>query len=532
MLDRDLIEELKKVFSVLENTVECVVKTFDESQSKVESNKEDAQNLVALLQGLADSSPFIKMTYSTELSPYPEFSLRYKEKDTGIHFLGIPTGHEFTSLVLAILNADGKGKFPDQFILNRMKKIKGPIELRTIISLTCENCPAVVQALNMMALIHPQFKHTMVDGQYIQEEISKLGIGGVPSVLHEDSLVSSGKIELIDLVKKLEDHFGIDDSVAIDNKNEQLNLGQVDVLVIGAGPAGGAAAIYTARKGLKTTVIAERVGGQVKDTKGIENLISVTYTEGPLLAQKLQEHMAQYPIELLEHRRVQSVQLEGEGKAALKRIHFESGEFITARALIIATGAKWRELNIKGEKEYLGRGVAFCPHCDGPFYKGLDVAVVGGGNSGVEAAIDLSQIVKSVTLFEYMDKLKADEVLVQKLKSLPNVTIITSAKTEEVLGDGKKVTGIKYLDRISNIEKEVSLAGIFVQIGLLPNSAFMKDIVEMNRFGEIVINEKNKTNVPYIYAAGDVTTVPFKQIIISMGEGAKAGLAAFEDLTF
>jgi alkyl hydroperoxide reductase subunit F len=517
MLDIGMIEQLKNVFTKLENEIHLVYK---------KSSHEDQNKLLDLFKDLnATSNKIITRESELENNLSPEFSIEFKGKFNGISFKGIPTGHEFTSLVLAILNSDGKGKFPDPQMISRIKNLKGPVELSTFVSLTCENCPDVVQNLNLMSIIHGDFKHQMIDGAYYQNEIEKLKIQGVPSVMSGTKLISSGKIELIDLIAKLESEFGIAENA---NTNiENLDLGEFDVVVIGAGPAGVSSAIYSARKGLKTAIVAERIGGQVKDTKGIENLISVPYTEGPMLADQLNTHMREYPIKILEHRRVLKVVNDN-----LKYIEFESGEFLKTKTMIVATGAKWRELNIPGEKEYIGRGVAFCPHCDGPYYKGKDVAVVGGGNSGIEAAIDLAQIVKSVTVFEFMDKLKADEVLVQKCKALPNIKMITNAKTETVIGDGSKVTSLVYLDRETNELKDYKLDGIFVQIGLLPNSQFVKDIVQTNKMGEIIVDEKNRTNVKGIFAAGDVTTIPFKQIIISMGDGAKAALAAFEELKF
>ncbi len=514
MLDSNIIEQLKSVYSTLENEVGLVV---------AKSSHENQKELLDLASQLASTSNRIILEESSEESPIPKLSLYYKGKPTGVTFKGVPGGHEFTSLVLAILNADGKGKLPDETIISRMKALKGPIDVQTYISLTCENCPEVVQALNLMSLFNPNFKHTMIDGGLVQDEIARLGIQGVPSVMKGDKLLSSGKIGLVDLLSKLEKEFGIDESVKIDP--EKLDLGKFDVVVVGAGPAGASAAIYSARKGLKTAIIAEKIGGQVQDTKGIENLISVPYTEGPQLAAQLFQHISAYDIKLLEHRKVKKV-TSGE----TRKLELESGEFLETKSLIVTTGAKWRELGIPGEKEYLGRGVAFCPHCDGPFYKGKNIAVVGGGNSGVEAAIDLAGIVKSVTVFEFNPTLKADQVLVKKLESLPNVKIVSNARTSKVIGDNGKVVGLEYEDRSNSEMKVLDLDGIFVQIGLLPNSGFIKDVVETNKFGEIVVDEKCRTNIPGIYAAGDVTTVPYKQIIIAMGEGAKAGLTSFEDI--
>lgn len=514
MLDTGILEQLKTVYQALENEVTLVT---------ARSSHEAMKDLKELVTQLSSTSEKISLRESDEVSEVPKLTLEYQGKPTGVTFLGVPGGHEFTSLVLAILHADGKGKLPDEGIRNRIRKIKGPVEVRTFISLSCENCPEVVQALNIMALLRSDFKHTMIDGGHVQEEVKRLGIQGVPSVMAGDKLISSGKIGLVDLIAKLESEYGTDESDAVELKNP--DLGQFDVVVLGAGPAGASAAIYSARKGLKTAIIAERVGGQVQDTKGIENLISVKYTEGPQLAAQLFQHISAYDIKLLEHRRVKNV-ISGD----VKRLELESGEYLETKSLIVATGAKWRELGIPGEKEYLGRGVAFCPHCDGPYFKGKDIAVIGGGNSGVEAAIDLAGIVKSVTLFEFMPDLKADKVLVNKLESLPNVKIIRNARTNRVIGDNGKVTALEYEDRSAGTLKALELDGVFVQIGLIPNSSFMKGVVEMNKFGEITVDEKCRTNVPGIYAAGDVTTVPYKQIIIAMGEGAKAGLTSFEDI--
>lgn len=512
MLDNDIKQQLKNVFAPLEHQIEL---------HYYESPHADQGQLIEMLRDLSFTSEKIK-TYSTGLSSsVPQFFISKNGKKTGISFRGIPGGHEFTSLILAILNVDLKGKLPDAIIQQKIKSLKGPIELKTYISLSCENCPDVVQALNLMSILHDNFKHEMVDGGYVQDEVNALGIQGVPSVVAGGQLLYSGRIQLLDLLTKLEQHFGLSDQ---QNPQSALDLGHYDVVVIGGGPAGVSAAIYSVRKGLKTAIVTEKIGGQVQETKGIENLISVVYTEGPQLAAQLQQHLSAYPVQILEHRRVKQVISEKP-----KKIIFESGETLTTDALIIATGAKWRELGIPGEKEYLGRGVAFCPHCDGPYYKGKVIAVIGGGNSGVEAAIDLAGIVKHVTLFEFQDQLKADQVLVDKLKSLPNIKIITAARTAKIHGDNSKVLALEYEDRNSHEMKKLALDGVFVQIGLLPNSSFVKDVVEVTRFGEIVVDNKGRTSSQGIYAAGDVTTVPYKQIIIAMGEGAKAALAAFED---
>lgn len=515
MLDSDLKEQLKSVFAPIENSIE--LNYFE----KVHPEQSD---LLSMLTEIATTNSKISVVKSNQ-TPHndasPEFYISKNGKPTGIIFKGIPNGHEFTSLILAILNTDGKGKLPDESLSERIKNIKGPVRVKTFISLTCENCPAVVQALNQMALLHNDFKHEMVDGVYFQDDLKKLGIQGVPSVVVNDKMIHSGRAQLLDLISALETAYGKNET---SSSATEKNLGAFDVVVVGGGPAGAAAAIYSARKGLKTAIIAEKMGGQVQETKGIENLISVIYTEGPQLAAQLSQHIASYPIKLLEHRRVSKIDTKDNNKISL-----EGGEYLHSKSIIIATGAKWRELGIPGEKEYLGRGVAFCPHCDGPFYKGKKVAVVGGGNSGVEAAIDLAGIVKEVVLFEFADQLKADQVLVDKLMSLQNAKVITSAKTQNIIGDGQKVSALEYQDQKTQQTHQVELDGIFVQIGLLPNSQFVKDILETTKFGEIIVDNKGRTSAKGIYAAGDVTTTPYKQIIISMGEGAKAALASFED---
>tara|TARA_Y100000782_G_scaffold115576_1_gene160638 strand:- start:51874 stop:53430 length:1557 start_codon:yes stop_codon:yes gene_type:complete len=510
MLDSNIIEQLKSVYSALEN--EIVLQIY---KSEHEKNIE----LKEMLESIATTSDKIKLEEIEESSKAPKFRILYQGKPNGVSFVGVPGGHEFTSLILAILNSDHKGKLPDDGIIKRIKNIKGPISLRTFISLSCENCPEVVQAMNLVAIYNENIQHEMVDGEFFQDEIEELKIQGVPSVMHGNELFSSGKNNLAGLIEKLETKFGAEEAEAED-------LGQFDVVVVGGGPAGASAAIYTARKGLKTAVIAERIGGQVQDTKGIENLISIPYIEGPELSSHLAKHMSEYDIKVLENRRVEEVEDHEIGHS----LKLNSPEFLSTKTIIVATGAKWRELNVPGEKEYIGRGVAFCPHCDGPYYKGKDIAVIGGGNSGVEAAIDLAGIVKSVTVIEFASELKADQVLIKKLESLTNTRVIKNAKTNEVIGDGDKVTAIEVEDRTTGEVVKHQLDGVFVQIGLIPNSGFIKNKVETNKFGEIIVNEKCKTSTKGIYAAGDVTTVPYKQIIISMGEGAKAGLTVFEDL--
>ncbi|MBO9668164.1 MAG: alkyl hydroperoxide reductase subunit F [Bdellovibrio sp.] len=517
MLDSSLKEQLTSVFAKLEKPVELVYEP---------SVHDDQKDLIEMLQDVGSTSANIKVRENAGgASPMPQFHIAYEGKPVGIVFKGIPGGHEFTSLILAILNTDGKGKLMDEMLANRVKRIKKNITVQTYMSLTCENCPEVVQAMNQITLAHGSMRHEVIDGGYVQDDIQKIGIQGVPSLVANNKMFHSGRISVLDLIAKLESTYGIDETQEVSSTPVNKNLGHFDALVIGGGPAGASAAIYTVRKGLSTAMITEKIGGQVQETKGIENLIGVTYTEGPALAAQLNQHVASYPVKVFENRRVKKVLTEGPSKT----IELESGEYMTADSIIVTTGAKWRELNVEGEKEYMGRGVAYCPHCDGPFYKGKKVAVIGGGNSGVEAAIDLAGIVREVVVVEYNDQLKADRILVDKLKSLPNVSIITNAKTEKIIGDGQKVYQMEYTDRGLNKLEKLDLDGVFVQIGLVPNSQFLKDTVNLTKFGEIITDEKCRTNVKGIYAAGDVTTTPYKQIVIAMGEGAKAALAAFED---
>ena len=489
--------------------------TFDITAS---SAHESYPELLELLNDVAGCSDRIncKVNAGSGL----EFSILKDGESTGIKFRGVPNGHEFTSLLLAILNSDGQGKnIPDEGICNRIKALKGPIRISTYVSLTCTNCPEVVQSLNLMAILNPDVSHEMVDGAINQRETEALKIQGVPSIFADGKLLHVGLSDVGELLNKLEKQYESKD------KNTEKEGKVYDVLVVGGGPAGVSAAIYSARKGLKVGVLAERIGGQVKETTGIENLISVPNTTGGQLAENLKLHIQDYSIDLLEHRRVEQVTIAGKDKI----VFTTGGEKYIAPALIVATGAGWRKLNIPGEQQYIGRGVAFCPHCDGPFYKGKHVAVIGGGNSGIEAAIDLAGICSKVTVFEFLDELKADKVLQDKVRSLENVEIFLSSQTSEVVGNGEKVTGVWVKDRKKEQERLVELDGIFVQIGLMPNSSVFKEIVNTNNRGEIEIDSHCRTSQTGVYAAGDVTTVPYKQIIISMGEGARAALAAFED---
>jgi alkyl hydroperoxide reductase subunit F len=449
------------------------------------------------------------------------FSLEADGQPTGIVFSGIPGGHEFNSLILAILHASGTDMKLDESVRNLVKQVSKPLQFEVFISLSCHNCPDVVQALNQFALLNPNISSEMLDGGLFPDLIEARDIQGVPSVYLNGELFANGKVDAAQLLDKLIEFEPEITQVAA----EQPALPLQDVTVIGGGPAGVAAAIYSARKGLSVTLIADRLGGQVKDTMGIENLISVPKTNGPELAGALQNHLNDYDITLKEHLRVTEV-IQGK----VKTLILSTGEVIRTRTLIVATGARWRELGVPGEKANIGNGVAYCPHCDGPFFKGKHVAVIGGGNSGVEAALDLAGIVKSVTLYEFLPELKADKVLVDQAEKRDNITIKKNVATKEILAQEGKVNAIKYEDRETGQTHQDDLAGVFIQIGLVPNSQVVEDLVETKPWGEIVVNEKCETSEPGIYACGDVTTVPYKQIVIAMGEGAKASLAAFEYL--
>ena len=444
--------------------------------------------------------------------------------DTGIVFSGIPGGHEFTSLILAILQAGGHTLKLDEGIQKLIKRFNKPLEFQTYVSLSCHSCPEVVQALNQFALLNDDISNEMIDGALFQEQVEANNIQGVPAVFLNGKPFANGLIDTAKLIEKLQEQFP-DLLSEVDEDEEQLE--QQDVTIIGAGPAGVAAAIYTARKGLKVTMVADRIGGQVKDTQDIENLISVPLTTGSELSANFEKHLHEYDITLKEHVSVKEI---SETEDENYRIHLNTGETFETRSIILATGAQWRKLGVPGEDENIGKGVAYCAHCDGPFFKGKDISVVGGGNSGIEAALDLAGIVNHVTVLEFADDLKADQVLINKAKEKANIDIITSAATQEIKANDGKVTSIVYQDRSSSETKELDVSAVFVQIGLVPNTAFVKGFVDLNRFGEIEIDERCRTDRKGIFACGDVTTVPFKQINIAMGEGSKAALSAFEYL--
>ena len=445
--------------------------------------------------------------------------------DTGIVFSGIPGGHEFTSLILAILQAGGHTLKLDEGIQKLIKRFNKPLQFQTYVSLSCHSCPEVVQALNQFALLNDDISNEMIDGALFQEQVDANNIQGVPAVFLNGKPFANGKIDTAKLIEKLQEQYP--DLLSEGSGDDAEQLEQQDVTIIGAGPAGVAAAIYTARKGLKVTMVADRIGGQVKDTQDIENLISVPLTTGSELSANFEKHLHEYNITLKEHVSVKEItETEDENY----RIHLNTGETFETRSIILATGAQWRKLGVPGEDENVGKGVAYCAHCDGPFFKGKDISVVGGGNSGIEAALDLAGIVKHVTVLEFADELKADQVLINKAKEKANIEFITGAATQEIKAQDGKVTSIVYQDRSSSETKELDVSAVFVQIGLVPNTEFVKGFVDLNRFGEIEIDERCRTDRKGIFACGDVTTVPFKQINIAMGEGSKAALSAFEYL--
>ncbi|MGX1262272.1 alkyl hydroperoxide reductase subunit F [Rossellomorea marisflavi] len=443
----------------------------------------------------------------------PSFSVNRIGEDTGITFAGVPLGHEFTSLVLALLQVSGRAPKVDQTVIDQIKNVKGEYHFESYISLTCHNCPDVVQALNIMSLLNDGISHTMIDGAAFKDEVESKEIMAVPTVFLNGEEFGSGRMTLEEMLNKM----GSGPDAA-----EFADKDPYDVLVVGGGPAGASAAIYAARKGIRTGLVAERFGGQVMDTLGIENFISMTKTEGPKLVASLEEHVKDYNIDVMNLQRAKSLE-----KKDLVELELENGAVLKSKTVILSTGARWRNVGVPGEAEFKNKGVAYCPHCDGPLFEGKDVAVIGGGNSGVEAAIDLAGIVKHVTVLEFMPELKADAVLQERLNSLPNVTIVKNAQTKEITGTDK-VNGITYIDRATEEEHHVELAGVFVQIGLVPNTEWLGDSLEKTRMGELVVDKHGATSMPGVFAAGDCTDSAYKQIIISMGSGATASLGAFD----
>jgi len=515
MLSNDILNAVKTYTEKMTHKVSLILQTGEHEK------RAELKDFLTQLCSVSKNLTLIER--DDKLRSPITFYLDVEGKSKGIYFSGIPSGHEFNSLILAILQSSGTALKLDSSLTNMVKNIKDKLHFEVFISLSCHNCPDVVQSLNQFALLNENISTEMIDGALFQPLIDERNIQGVPSVYLNGELFANGKIDTAQLIDKLIARFP---SIIENNSNEQLPL--QDVTIIGAGPAGVAAAIYAARKGLNVTMIADRIGGQVKDTVGIENLISVPKTTGAQLTSNMQAHLSDYEITKKEFVRVDKIEKSIVNDNAPKKLHLSNGELIESKTVIIATGAKWRELGVPGEKENIGSGVAYCPHCDGPFFKGKDVAVVGGGNSGIEAALDLAGMVNHVTVFEFLPELKADKILVEKAQAHNKITIIKNVATKEVIAENGKVVAIAYQDRATTELKQLPLSGIFVQIGLVPNSEFLNGVVERTQQGEIIIDEKGQTTTPGIFAAGDVSTVPYKQIIIAMGEGAKASLSAFD----
>lgn len=505
-LEADIKNQLEQYLQLLEGDIVLKVSAGSDKVSK---------EMLALIEELASMSPKIKIEKG-ELPRTPSFSVNKVGEDTGITFAGIPLGHEFTSLVLALLQVSGRPPKVNEEVIDQIKTLEGEYHFETYVSLSCHNCPDVVQALNIMSVLNPNITHTMIDGAVFKDEVERKGIMAVPAVYLNAEPFGNGRMTIEEILAKL-GQGPTTDSFA--------NKEPYDVLVIGGGPAGSSAAIYAARKGLRTGIIAERFGGQILDTLSIENFISVKRTEGPKLAAALEEHVKEYDIDIMTMQRVKDL----EKKENLIEVELESGGVLKSKTVIISTGARWRNVNVPGEKEFQNKGVAYCPHCDGPLFEGKDVAVIGGGNSGVEAAIDLAGIANHVTVLEFMPELKADEVLQQRLYSLPNVTVLKNVQTKEITGTDK-VDGLTYIDRETGEEKHIELAGVFVQIGLVPNTDWLKGKLELNRMGEIIVDKRGATSIPGVFAAGDCTDSAYNQIIISMGSGATAALGAFDYL--
>jgi len=513
ILDAATTAQLKAYLANLRRPIELVASLGDDAKSA------DTRALVEEIAVLSDK---VSARFDGTDARRPSFAIRAVEGGARVAFAGLPLGHEFTSLILALLHVGGHPPKEDAELLDQVRALDGPLHFETFFSLSCQNCPDVVQALNIIAALNPRASHVAIDGALFQDEVDARKVMAVPTVFLNGEPFGQGRMDLAQIVAKL-------DTGSVARAAEKIAAKEpFDVLVVGGGPAGAAAAIYAARKGIRTGVVAERFGGQVLDTMGIENFISVPHTEGPKLAAHLEQHVKDYDVDVINLQK--AVALKPANGDGLATIELENGASLKARTVILSTGARWRQMGVPGEDEYRNKGVAYCPHCDGPLFKGKRVAVVGGGNSGVEAAIDLAGIVTHVTLIEFDSQLRADAVLQDKLRSLPNVTIIVSALTGEVLGDGGKVSGLVYRDRITGENHTIPLEGIFVQIGLVPNTEWLKGAVGLSNRGEIEIDARGATNVPGVFAAGDATTVPYKQIVIAMGEGSKAALSAFDYL--
>lgn len=505
-LDAQIKGQLAQYLQLLESDVVLQAQLGDD---------ENSQKVRDFLEEIAAMSERISIT-SANLSRTPSFKIAKQGQESGVEFAGLPLGHEFTSFVMALLQVSGRPPKIEDDLVARIKAIQKPLHLETYVSLTCHNCPDVVQAFNIMAVLNPNISHTMVEGGMFQEEVESKKIMSVPAVFHDGQLFHSGRATIDELVEMVAGPISQD---AFEDK------GVFDVLVVGGGPSGNSAAIYAARKGIKTGLVAETFGGQVMETVGIENMIGTPYTEGPKLMSQVEAHTREYPVDIMKAQKAKSIK-----KTDLIEVELENGAVLKAKTAILSVGAKWRNINVPGENEFRNKGVTYCPHCDGPLFTGKDVAVIGGGNSGIEAAIDLAGLAKHVYVLEFLPELKADQVLQDRIAALPNVTVFTNVATKEIIGD-EEVTGLVYADRSSQEEKTISLQGVFVQIGLVPNTEWLLDSeVALNDRREIIVDSHGATNVPGIFAAGDCTNSAYKQIIISMGSGATAALGAFDYL--
>lgn len=514
MLDANMKQQLGTYLNNLRNPIELQVSVNDSPKSK---------ELETLAREIAELNDQISLTVTSEKigGRSPVMTIAKAGSDARVAFAGVPMGHEFTSLVLALLQAGSHPSKEDQALQDQAKSLTRTLNFEVYVSLSCHNCPDVVQAVNLMAALNPNVTATMIDGGVFPDEVKERNIMAVPSLYLNGEVLANGKMTLAEILNKVDDDADAKAAAALADKDP------FDVLVVGGGPAGASAAIYAARKGIRTGLVAERFGGQVSDTVGIENFISVPYTEGPKLVAHLEEHVKEYDVDVMKTQKAVAVRKTDSG---LTEVELENGAVLAGKSVILATGARWREMNVPGEQEYKAKGVCFCPHCDGPLFKGKRVAVIGGGNSGIEAAIDLAGIVEHVTVLEFSDVLRADAVLVKKAEATANIDIIKMAMTTEVIGDGERVTAIKYQDRNTGESHVIELAGIFVQIGLVPNTEFLKGTVDLTERGEIIIDGHGQTNVPGVFAAGDCTNVAYKQIIISMGAGATAALGSFDYL--
>ncbi|MEK4247778.1 alkyl hydroperoxide reductase subunit F [Psychrobacillus sp. FSL K6-2684] len=503
VLDNQIKAQLQQYLALLEGNLVLKVSVGDDKVS---------QDTLELVTELEKMSSRISVEH-VQLERTPSFSINKAGEESGVVFAGLPLGHEFTSLVLALLQVSGRAPKVDDAVIKRIQAIKDPMHFETFVSLTCHNCPDVVQAFNIMAVINPNISHVMVEGGAFQDEVKAKDIMAVPSVFLNGENFANGRMEIEDILNKLGNR---------SDGSEFNDVEPFDVLVVGGGPAGASAAIYAARKGIRTGIVAERFGGQVNDTLSIENIIGTKATEGPQFVSSLEGHVADYPIEVMKSQRVSSIVRKEQVEVVL-----ENGAVLKGKTVILSTGARYRQLNVPGEEAFKNKGVAYCPHCDGPIFKGKNVAVVGGGNSGVEAAIDLAGIVNHVTVLQHNDELKADQVLQERLHSLSNVTVLTNASTQKITGTDK-VNGLTYLDRVTGEVHHIELEGVFVQIGLLPNTEFLQGTIDLNAHGEIIIDKHGATSMPGVFAAGDCTDTAYKQIIISMGTGATAALGAFD----